>query len=92
MTTPLPPAIAALTVKDASKIDEVAGGVDVIFCAVDMPKDETRALEEALRQDGDPRRLQQLGPPHDAGRAHDAPRGEPSPPGGHRGPAQDAWA
>jgi len=47
MTTPLPPAAAFLTVKDASKIDEVAGGVDVVFCAVDMPKDETRALEEA---------------------------------------------
>ena len=46
MTTPVPASMAALTVKDASKIDEVAGGVDLIFCAVDMPKDETRALEE----------------------------------------------
>lgn len=47
MTTPLPPAVSALAVKDASKIDEVAGSVDVVFCAVDLPKDETRALEEA---------------------------------------------
>jgi aspartate-semialdehyde dehydrogenase len=47
MATPIPAVVAALTVQDASKIDEVAGGVDVIFCAVDMPKDETRALEEA---------------------------------------------
>ena len=54
MTTPLPPAVAALTVKDASKIDEVACGVDVIFCAVDMPKDETRALEEAYAGNGAP--------------------------------------
>jgi len=46
MTTPVPPSIAALMVKDASKIDEVAGSVDLIFCAVDMSKDETRALEE----------------------------------------------
>ena len=46
MTTPVAPAIGALIVKDASKIDEVAGSVDLIFCAVDMPKDETRALEE----------------------------------------------
>ena len=46
MRTPLSPSIAALTVKDASKIDEVAGSVDLIFCAVDMPKDETRALED----------------------------------------------
>ena len=44
---PPPPAIGALSVKDASKIDEVAGGVDLIFCAVDMPKDQTRALEES---------------------------------------------
>jgi aspartate-semialdehyde dehydrogenase len=34
-------------VRDASKIDEVAGSVDLIFCAVDMPKDQTRALEES---------------------------------------------
>lgn len=46
MATAIPPAIAALTVKDASNVDEVAAGVDMIFCAVDMPKDETRALEE----------------------------------------------
>jgi aspartate-semialdehyde dehydrogenase len=54
MTTPLPPAIAALMVKDASKIDEVAGSVDLIFCAVDMPKDETRALEEAYAKSETP--------------------------------------
>jgi aspartate-semialdehyde dehydrogenase len=47
MTTPIPPAVAGLVVKDASKIEEVAGSVDVIFCAVDMPKDLTRALEES---------------------------------------------
>jgi aspartate-semialdehyde dehydrogenase len=47
MTTPVPSAIGSLTVMDASKIDAVAGGVDLIFCAVDMPKDQTRALEES---------------------------------------------
>ena len=36
-----------IVVQDASKVDEVASGVDLIFCAVDMKKDETRALEDA---------------------------------------------
>jgi aspartate-semialdehyde dehydrogenase len=47
MAGAVPPAIGNLVVKDASKIDEVASGVDFIFCAVDMPKDQTRALEES---------------------------------------------
>ena len=47
MQTPVPASIGSLVVKDASKIEDVAGGVDLIFCAVDMPKDQTRALEES---------------------------------------------
>ena len=46
MPAPVPPAIAKLVVKNAAKVDEVAGGVDFVFCAVDMPKDEIRALED----------------------------------------------
>jgi aspartate-semialdehyde dehydrogenase len=46
MPTPVPPAIAKLVVKNAAKVDEVAGDVDFVFCAVDMPKDEIRALED----------------------------------------------
>ncbi len=46
MPTPVPPAVGKLVVKNASRIEEVAGSVDLIFCAVDMPKEETRALEE----------------------------------------------
>ncbi len=34
-------------VQDASKVEEVAAQVDFIFCAVNMPKDEIKALEEA---------------------------------------------
>ncbi len=45
--TPVPKAAAALTVVDASSIEQVAGAVDFVFCAVDMPKDETAKLEEA---------------------------------------------
>jgi aspartate-semialdehyde dehydrogenase len=46
MPTPVPPAIAKLVVKNAAKVDEVVSGVDFVFCAVDMPKDEIRALED----------------------------------------------
>ena len=36
-----------MTVVDAADIDEVSKHVDFVFCAVDMKKDEIRALEEA---------------------------------------------
>lgn len=43
----VPAATAALTVQDASSVEAIAGQVDFVFCAVDMPKDETARLEEA---------------------------------------------
>jgi len=46
MPRSMPAAVAGLTVKDASRVDEVARDVDLVFCAVDMPKAETRELEE----------------------------------------------
>jgi aspartate-semialdehyde dehydrogenase len=46
MPVPVPQAIGTLTVQEASKIEEIGGRVDFIFCAVDMPKDQTRELEE----------------------------------------------
>jgi len=46
MKTPIPAAVADMKVLDASSIDEVAKNVDFVFCAVDMPKDDTRKLEE----------------------------------------------
>ena len=48
MTTPLSPAIAAMPVYDAAEIDRIAEAVDMVFCAVNMPKEETRLYEEAL--------------------------------------------
>ena len=42
----IPSATAALTVKNASAVDEIASQVDFVFCAVDMPKEETAKLEE----------------------------------------------
>ncbi|MCL2857232.1 MAG: aspartate-semialdehyde dehydrogenase [Oscillospiraceae bacterium] len=47
METPLPPAIAEMTVMDADgDAEKIAGMVDFIFCAVDMPKEAVRALED----------------------------------------------
>ena len=43
----IPEKVAGMTVVDAADIDEVSTHVDFVFCAVDMKKDEIRALEEA---------------------------------------------
>jgi aspartate-semialdehyde dehydrogenase len=47
MKTEMPAKFADMTVIDASNIDAIAGKVSFVFCAVDMKKDEIRALEEA---------------------------------------------
>jgi aspartate-semialdehyde dehydrogenase len=47
MKTPIPPAVGSLTVGDASDVARIAAEVDFVFCAVDMPKEETAKLEEA---------------------------------------------
>ena len=44
---PCPENVKGMVVLDASEVNEVAKNVDFILCAVDMPKDEIRALEEA---------------------------------------------
>jgi aspartate-semialdehyde dehydrogenase len=43
----VPASTAGLTVKDASSIAEIADEVDFVFCAVDLPKEQTRELEGA---------------------------------------------
>lgn len=47
MATPMPEEAKNMIVMDASKVEEVAAKVDFVFCAVDMKKDEIKALEEA---------------------------------------------
>ena len=47
MKTPMPESVKKMIVMDASKVEEVVAKVDFIFCAVNMKKDEIRALEEA---------------------------------------------
>ena len=46
MSTPIPEAVRGMVVIDAAQIEEVGKLCDFIFCAVDMKKDEIRALEE----------------------------------------------
>lgn len=47
MKTPLPASVAELPVYDAEKdIDRIVSLVDFVFCAVNMKKDEIKALEE----------------------------------------------
>ncbi len=47
MTVPMPEKLENMMVYDAANVNEVAAKADFVFCAVDMPKDQIRALEEA---------------------------------------------
>lgn len=47
MPTPMPEAVKKMVVIDASDVQTMAEKVDFVFCAVDMKKDEIKALEEA---------------------------------------------
>ncbi|MCI8549694.1 MAG: aspartate-semialdehyde dehydrogenase [Lachnospiraceae bacterium] len=47
LDTPMPENVKKLVVKDLHNIDEVVADVDFVFSAVDMTKDEIRAIEEA---------------------------------------------
>lgn len=47
MTSPIPEKFADMTVFDAeADLEKIAGMVDLVFCAVNMKKEEIRALEE----------------------------------------------
>ena len=47
MTTPMPESVKNMVIYDATAdIDTITSMVDFVFCAVDMKKDEIRALEE----------------------------------------------
>ena len=47
MSEPIPDNIAEMTVFNASDIERIKKNADFVFCAVEMPKDEIRRLEEA---------------------------------------------
>ena len=46
MTTPMPEAVKKLVVMNVNEVEKVAASVDFVFSAVNMTKDEIRAIEE----------------------------------------------
>ena len=47
MTTPMPENVKKMVIVDAADVTGVAAQVDFVFCAVNMKKDEIKALEES---------------------------------------------
>ncbi len=47
MAVPMPDSVKDMVIVDASDIKTVSQNVDFVFCAVDMPKNEVKLLEEA---------------------------------------------
>ena len=47
MPVPMPESVKQMVVQDAAEVEKIAAQVDFIFCAVNMPKNEIKALEEA---------------------------------------------
>ncbi|MCD8121369.1 MAG: aspartate-semialdehyde dehydrogenase [Clostridiales bacterium] len=46
MTTPMPESVKKLVVKNVNEVEAVSADVDFVFSAVDMTKEEIRAIEE----------------------------------------------
>lgn len=47
MTTPMPEAVKNISVMNVNEVEKVASEVDFVFSAVDMSKDEIKAIEDA---------------------------------------------
>ncbi len=47
MQTPMPESVKKLVVENVNEVEKTASGVDFVFSAVDMSKDEIKAIEEA---------------------------------------------
>ena len=54
MTTSMPEAVKNLTVMNVNEVESVAASVDFVFSAVDMTKEEIKAIEEAYAKTGTP--------------------------------------
>ncbi|HHU73990.1 MAG TPA: aspartate-semialdehyde dehydrogenase [Clostridiales bacterium] len=54
MSTPMPEKVKKLIVKNVNDVDEVSETVDFVFSAVDMSKEEIKAIEEAYAKTGTP--------------------------------------
>ena len=46
MDTPMPEAVKKIVVMNVNEVEKVASNVDFVFSAVDMSKDEIKAIEE----------------------------------------------
>ena len=46
MATPMPEAVKELVVMDVNEVEQVAATIDFVFSAVDMTKEEIKAIEE----------------------------------------------
>lgn len=47
MDTPIPEAVKNIVVKDVADVEDIAKEVDFVFSAVNMGKEEIKAIEEA---------------------------------------------
>jgi len=54
MSTPMPEKVKKLIVKNVNDVTEVSECVDFVFSAVDMTKEEIKAIEEAYAKAGNP--------------------------------------
>lgn len=54
MDTPMPEAVKKLVVLNVNEVEKVAATVDFVFSAVDMTKDEIKAIEEAYAKSETP--------------------------------------
>ena len=54
MNTPMPEAVKKMIVKNVNEVEEVSKEVDFVFSAVDMTKDEIKAIEEAYAKSETP--------------------------------------
>jgi aspartate-semialdehyde dehydrogenase len=54
MTTPMPESVKKLTVLNVNEVEEVSKEVDFVFSAVDMTKDEIKAIEDAYAKTDTP--------------------------------------
>ena len=54
MTVPVPEKYLDMKILDAADVPAITQEVDFVFCAVDMPKDQIRALEDAYASAGCP--------------------------------------
>ena len=67
MTTPMPEAVKKIVVMNVNEVEEVAAKVDFVFSAVDMTKEEIRAIEEAYAKTETPGEKVVADPGHGVG-------------------------